>query len=271
MEGNNTYHEGMEELNLPQSLGGNPFAVPPNYFEDLAENIRAQAKITGMNLQENAFSVPDDYFQNVTATLIATAKIENKIGQHKNGGMEQPKDYFNDLSARIKAQVNLDTLAGQETFHVPTGYFDQLTENMQAKVAEEKLRDKVSTPGFTTPDGYFEKLTKTLQDKTTTAPQKETPIRQLPIQRWIRYAAAACVATVLGVASYQAIAPQAEEVKQTEQLAGVSDKEILNYLSYAMDSNDLMYVMESIYQPNEEEVGLSVDKEDIEDYLKYML
>jgi len=270
MEGNNTYHEGMEELNLPQLLGGNPFTVPPNYFDTLGQQIQAQAKIERTNLKKNTFSVPDDYFQNVNATLIATAKLENKIKPQQNGGMELPSDYFIDLSARIKAQVSFDSIAQQESFTVPPAYFDHLTENIQAKVAEEKLRDKVSTTGFTTPAGYFEKLTKTLQE-TTTVVNKETPIRSLNIQRWVRYAAAACVATVLGIASYQAIAPQAEEVKQTERLANVSDKEILNYLSYAMDSNDLMYVMESIYQPDEEEVGLSVDKEDIEDYLKYML
>ena len=272
MEGHNTYHEDMEELNLPQSLGANPFTVPENYFEELTQNIKGQVKITGRNLQENPFSVPNDYFQNANETLIATARIKNKIEQQQNGGMQLPTDYFNDLSARIKAQVSIDTKAQKETFSVPTGYFNQLTTDIQGSIAQEKLREQVSTTGFTTPSDYFEQLTKKLQDQTTTTAQQDKPVRMLSIQRWIRYAAAACVATVLGLASYHAIAPQAEEVKQTEQLAGVSDAEILNYLAYTMDSNDLIYVMESLYQPKgEEEVGLSVDKEDIEDYLKYML
>ena len=272
MEGNNTYYEGMEELNLPQSLGANPFTVPKNYFEDLTQQLQAQAKITGKNLQENTFSVPNDYFQNVTETLIATVAIENKIGQGQDQGMQVPTDYFNDLATRIKTQVKIDAPAQKEAFNVPAGYFDQLTTDIQGRIAEEKLREQASTTGFSTPSDYFEQLTQKLQHQTTTTAQQDKPVRMLSIQRWIRYAAAASVATVLGLASYYAIAPQAEELNQQEQLAGVSDKEILNYLAYTMDSNDLIYVMESIYQPKEEEeVGLSVDKEDIEDYLKYML
>ncbi|WP_435579447.1 hypothetical protein [Gilvibacter sp.] len=44
-------------------------------------------------------------------------------------------------------------------YGIPEGYFEGFEASVQARIAEEELRELVTTPGFVTPDGYFETLT----------------------------------------------------------------------------------------------------------------
>ncbi|SMG20258.1 hypothetical protein [Sphingobacterium psychroaquaticum] len=273
MKENNTYHDDMEDLNLPDVMRVNPFAVPLEYFADLSQKINSQVQLEKLrDGAASSFTVPENYFQNLEQQILSTVKLDKQIGSHTSDGFSVPEDYFDTLSASIRVQVKFDNLLPAESFTVPTGYFDELENNIHGQVREAALRDRVQETGFSMPNGYLENLTKEIKAKTS-APQVTTPVRRLNFQKWVQYAAAACVATVLGVTSYQAIVTEdPQTVAAQAPLQQVSDAEILNYLAYSMDSNDLMYVMKSIYQPkDEEEIGKNVDKDDIEDYLKYML
>lgn len=271
MKETNTYHEGMEDLNLPQSLRVNPFSVPADYFEGLAAKTNAHALFDKINQDKPSFSVPTNYFDNLSQTLLAQVSLVSKVIPLENAGMNVPQNYFEQLSASITSQTKLDDLHAENTHTVPDNYFETLGQQIQHRIEEEKLRERIAVTGFTTPEGYFESLTKSINAEIQ-QPEKIIKLPQRAFQRWIQYVAAACVTMLLGIGSYYAINTAEQKPAELEQLAAVSDEEILNYLAYSMDCNDLMYVMEAIYQPkDEEEVVKHVDKDDIKDYLKYML
>lgn len=271
MKETNTYHEGMGDLNLPESLRVNPFSIPPDYFEGLTARTNAYALFAHSDPAQPSFEVPANYFVNLSETILAQVKLAKGNTLQENAGMDLPPNYFEALRTSILAQKNLADLQEPAAQTVPVNYFETLNNQIQHRIQEEKLKDKVAVTGFTTAEGYFETLTTSITAKTK-AEAKVINFPQRGFQRWIQYAAAACVTTILSVGSYYAVSTKDQPALQQEQLATVSDAEILNYLAYSMDSNDLMYVMEAIYQPSdEEEVVKHVDKDDIKDYLKYML
>lgn len=271
MKETNTYHEGMDDLNLPESLRVNPFSIPSDYFEGLTANIKAHVRFDAIDHDKASFSVPSNYFDNLSETIHAQVNIAVRFDQEENTSMAVPANYFEQLTASIQSQAKLASLQDNEPLTVPSNYFETLSAQVQHRIQEEKLKDKVVLTGFTTEEGYFDSLSTSITARIK-QPEKVINFPQPRFQKWIQYAAAACVTTFLGVGSYYAVNSQDQQPVQQEQLASVSDAEILNYLAYSMDSNDLMYVMESIYQPNdEEEVVKHVDEDDIKDYLKYML
>src|SRR5690606_41944146 len=98
--------------------------------------------------------------------------------------------------------------------------------------------------------------------------------RVLSIDRWIRYAAAACVGAVLGTASYNAVLNQEEHIELNIEahLASIPEQDIIHDLASSRDSDDILYITEYLYQPEESEgVGSHIKEDDIEDYLNYML
>lgn len=66
MKENNTYHEGMEANNLPDSLRVNPFDVPEGYFKDLHESLISQVKLESLQ-------------KKISMYLLAILKNFNKI------------------------------------------------------------------------------------------------------------------------------------------------------------------------------------------------
>lgn len=275
MKENNTYHEGMEGANLPESLRVNPFSVPTDYFETLTSTITAQIGLEGKVPPEaQTFSVPDAYFGQLTERI--TAQVAFAKPDEEAQSWSTPEGYFETLQDTIQSRIKVETIAQQESFVAPTGYFESLGERIQGKVFEDNLRSTVAVDGFTAPTLYFEKLTANISAKVK-ATSAETvvedkPVRRMYAQRWIQYAAAACVATVLGTASYNAVIEH-NEVDVTEtHLAAIEEEEIVNYLTSSKGNDDLLYIMEYIYQPAESEgVCSKIKEDDIEDYLNYTL
>ncbi|TDS11034.1 hypothetical protein [Sphingobacterium paludis] len=279
MKENNTYHDGMEGLNLPESLRVNPFSVPTSYFDELSSKISAQIGLEGKVPPEiQPFFVPDDYFPNLTDNITAQVRFANP--EEEADTWTTPTGYFETLQERIQSRIKVESADREkDDFNVPTGYFESLTDRVQTKIFEENLRQAVSTDGYSTPPLYFEKLTATLtaniKDTSVDLRVEDKPVRRLNPQRWIQYAAAACVAAVLGTASYNAVMDH-DQVNATEtHLASISEDEIINYLSSSNNSDDLVYIMEYISQPIEtiesEGVCSKIKENDIEDYLNYML
>src|SRR5690606_13579337 len=278
MKENNTYHEGMDGLNVPESCRLNPFVVPENYFDGLSSSIHAQVGLEkNVGVERHGFTVPEDYFDLLNTRITAQIRLESQLS--KAEPWEVPAGYFAALTSNIQQQTRLERIlpSGQELPSPPVDYFDHLPDRIQARIFEEKLKSNIPAAGFAVPDQYFDGLTSSIISKTS--PEHEKPkepvvIRSLRIDQWIRYAAAACVATVLGTASYNAVLNQEEQNEDNIEahLASIPEQEIINYLASSNDSDDILYITEYVYQPEESEgVGSHIKEDDIEDYLNYML
>lgn len=271
MKEDNTYYDEMDGLNLPGSLRVNPFVVPENYFEQLSSSVLSQIRLQQLSDPEKkAFSVPDTYFSQLTAHIQLHLKME-QYKKTEHTAWNVPKGYFEGLSRNIISQARIET-ARTEEFDVPSGYFESLSEHMQTKVFEEQLKEKISTDGFTVPVSHVDTLKEKIIATTVGKEAQKTKVRKLNFNMGIRYAAAACVAMVLGIVSYNSLnkGPQANLIESP--LASIPEEQIINYLSASNNSDDIIYIMEYIYQPNGSEgICSQIEENDIEDYLNYML
>ncbi|WP_437922357.1 hypothetical protein [Sphingobacterium sp. LRF_L2] len=310
MKENNTYHEEWDDLNLPESFRVNPFlvpnqyfevleneilaqirlensvvpttssfSVPDNYFESLDQNIIAQIHLENLSsAAELPFTVPDQYFSNLTTQLKSHMQLDKQMGDQKFGSI--PLGYFEDMTEKIQSAVKIETYASREEgLVVPSDYFEDMSSRINAKIFEDNLKETLSTDGFTAPAHYFENLSDQIKgrilasDATIQQPKTEpATIRRLNLRTWVRYVAAACVATVLGTVSYNVVTEQKDTNTTASHLQEIPEQEIINYLASSHNSDDMLYIMEYIYEPEESEgVGSQVKKDDIEDYLNYML
>lgn len=311
MKENNTYYENLGDNQLPNSLRVNPFIVPENYFEKLAERSLFFAKLdqisdTGkiglstpkgfFEQQESqllgqikieqfkdaeTFSVPDQYFDQMSDQILAQVKIDG-IKELENE--EVPTGYFDDLTARILNRIEEEELTleiAEPGFTVPEGYFEQADDQIMASIYTEELKTQVQTEGFEVPAGYFDQMSAAILDKVQDKKVIQLPSRDESktsdsrkkgkVYAWLTSAAAACVAAVIGVSVYNADNNHPMEAEQLS-LNEIPEEEIINYLSNYSDASDLEYYAEYIYQPEESKgVGSGIDEDVLEDYLNYTL
>lgn len=277
MKENHTYHvHDSEGWNLPEALRVTPFAVPTGYFNSLSEQLIAEVKL--QNQKPNflaAFTIPDQYFENLTVNLQAQVAWDTEELAQSNAAMAIPTGYFEQLTGQIQQQIKLDQRPQSLANQVPEGYFDGLSDSIQHKIAELQLKEQVQEEGFDVPDSYFESLSAKITARVASDLEQpillETPVRRLGFQRWVQYAAAASVAAILSVSAFQAIT-DTTNVSNQQTLAAIPEDQLINYLASSSDAEDLLYFSEYIYQPSASEgVGLSIQDQDIEDYLNYTL
>jgi hypothetical protein len=274
MKENNTYHEGMEANNLPDSLRVNPFDVPKDYFKDLNESLIAQVKLESS--PKEIRDVPVGYFEKLQQNILGKVAEEKLKDQIKTDGFSHPDDYFSSLQNNILLKVTEDNLKSkvtQDGFETPSLYFNEFNEQIAAKIITDNLKQVVITDGFEAPNKYFEsltaKITKSIHAGLPSDLPAEVPIHS--IQRkipWNKYAVAASLVAILGIGSYFGFQNSTQEQKN---LTHVSDQEIINYLAQTGNSDDLLYVAK--YIDDEDIVGTNgkIKDKDIEDYLKYTL
>jgi len=311
MKENNTYYENLGDNKLPNSLRVNPFIVPENYFEKLAERslffakldqisdtgkiglsiakgffeqqesqLLGQIKIEQYKNAEN-FKVPDQYFDQLSNQILAQVHID---GVKKLEEEEVPKGYFDNLTARILNRIEEEELSleiAEPGFTAPEGYFEQADDQIMASIYTEELKSKVETEGFEVPSGYFEQMSNAILEKVQDKKVILMPSRDESktsdsrkrgkVYAWFTSAAAACIAAVIGVSVYNTDNNQ-PLVTEKMSLNDIPEEEIINYLSNYSDASDLEYYAEYIYQPEESKgVGSGIDKEVLEDYLNYKL
>ncbi|HLT89118.1 MAG TPA: hypothetical protein VKZ57_16145 [Sphingobacterium sp.] len=272
MKEDNTYYDGMDGLNLPGSLRVNPFVVPENYFDKLSSSILSQARVGRLSKTEKmGFIVPESYFSQLTGNIQLHIKMEQyKDAAH--GGWDVPKGYFEDLSEKVLFQTKLEAVAKQKEFDVPMGYFENLSDRIQTKIFEDKLKEQVPADGFTVPEDYTGMLKDKIVAQTAGKERQKTIVRRLNFNKWIQYVAAACVAVVIGIASYNSINNGTQASFSESHLSSIPDDEIINYLSALNDSHDILYIMDCINHSHDAEgVCTHVKENDIEDYLNYAL
>ena len=103
MKENNTYDEGMEANNLPDSLRVNPFDVPEGYFKDLHESLISQVKLE--SLQKKNLDVPVGYFEKLQQNILSKVSEEKLKDQVKTDGFSHPDHYFSSLQNDILIKV----------------------------------------------------------------------------------------------------------------------------------------------------------------------
>jgi hypothetical protein len=276
MKENNTYHEGMETNNLPDSLRVNPFVVPKNYFNGLNEAITSQIKLESSHKKDLA--VPLGYFEKLQENILIKIAEEKLRDQIQTDGFGHPDDYFSSLQNDILLKVSenkLKSIVTQDGFQTPSLYFSEFNDQISAKIITENLKHVVPTDGFEAPNSYFETLTttitKTIHVESASDLPTEDNIRFIKKKiSWSKYAIAASLIGILGIGSYFVI--QSSSLQQEQKnLSHVSDQEIINYLAQTGNGDDLLYVAKYIDEKDIVGTNGKIKDEDIEDYLKYTL
>ena len=94
------------------------------------------------------------YHDGLEPTNLPASLRENPFGV--------PENYFNDLESKIITQVKLIECKDESIFEVPEGYFDNLSDAIMCKIAEDNLKNQVSSDGFEIPSQYTSELTSTI-------------------------------------------------------------------------------------------------------------
>ncbi|TKB98894.1 hypothetical protein [Pedobacter cryophilus] len=167
------------------------------------------------------------------------APLLNSI--EKSNSFSMPDGYFENLSENIINQISLENLASKSSaFKTPHSYFENFESQLFSKIALEDKKEEFTKndAGFKTPINYFEISKKQLN--TNTKKQKQAKILTLNL---IRFAAAACIllTTTLGIYF---------NVQRTNsinyQLSKVSDEDIETYLKQNTDATDVPLILENL-------------------------
>lgn len=192
-------------------MGKNPYRVPVNYFMQSEEGIliglrhgeESAYSLPDQLRDTNPFLVPSQYFDTLAERLLAINKnLDDSIPQldaNRSTGFSLPADYFQKLETRIATRLNSEEddleleLAGLNTksaFVLPVGYFDSLSDRIISNLNEGEsstiLEGIGKNAGFLTPANYFEELPELIEAKIMAAEVGEQPseknVRQLPTQ-----------------------------------------------------------------------------------------
>lgn len=235
-----------------------PYAVPQGYFDNLAGKVMAKIKAQNTEVYKEAEDV---------AFLLKT------IGRQMPYGL--PQGYFEGLAGNVITKINaaqnaeifeevdeasplLNTIGKQMPYSVPLGYFDGLAGNITTKIKAQQNREVfeeleqiaplLNTIGkqmpYRVPQGYFNTLVTTINAQTTTVEVEveETGAKIITMNAgsktgWVKWAAAACAAVLIGVGGFfynrqqPAVTTGEKSVSVEKMLASVSAGDINDYLN----------------------------------------
>ncbi|WP_028295476.1 hypothetical protein [Olivibacter sitiensis] len=181
-----------------------------------------------------------------------------------------PTGYFDSLTNRINTRIQVNE-AVKESFVVPENYFTGLSEDIHTRIAEFELKSEVPSIDYEVPNDYFDSLSSRIQSKIaeeSTQPKDGGAV--IPIGRrkkfplFYRYAAAACLFLGIGTITYNRLYHEASLQERIEQ---VSDSDIITYLDYYAQLDDMEYLLESMGEEDLILESTSFSREEIEDYL----
>ncbi len=151
----------------------------------------------------------------------------------------------------------------EENFNLPEGYFNNLAENIRVNVFIADLKENNLDTGFTVPINYFETLRNKLSETSKVSNQQTyNPQTKILKLNFIKYAAAACILIVCGLAIYLNVAKN----NLQNQLANLPNEDLELYLQNNTNSTDLLLIIENV-----NEINVNVDKnistQEINEYL----
>ncbi|MBP6686722.1 MAG: hypothetical protein KA160_02600 [Lacibacter sp.] len=212
-----------------------------------------------------------------------------------------PEVYFDTLSSVIMARIAaggheenslLQVADKQMPQDIPASYFDTLSENILNKIKtqpEQTATDELATLSsllagisknnvYEVPAGYFDSLADTSTEKI----KQETKVVSIFSRKLIlRFASAAVVFTMIAFGINLAMKQQStsaafaiagvDPIKTQKQfnneLAGLSDDAIVNYLKLTADAKDIEKINESIDQTKLPEETDYMDEEFLESFM----
>ncbi|WP_026903970.1 hypothetical protein [Pedobacter glucosidilyticus] len=145
------------------------------------------------------------------------------------------KNYFNQLQEGILAQIKLSAI-NKADFSIPETYQENLTQKLLSEVKLAGLKQE-SSDLFKVPTHYFEVLEEQIISRSV---DKKTKIFKLNI---IKYASAAVVLLAISFGIYLNY-PDNQTVDH--QLSTIPDEEIINYLKFHSDANDVNLMIENL-------------------------
>lgn len=253
----NTYDDNLEGGKLPDFSAVNPFTVPSDYFEEAAAQIKSICKLPHIDHDAHPAddTLPNTYFDDLTTQIKLRISLDDILSDNKNLGFDVPTNYFLDAQEEIISTVKLHRIlpvALEDGFAVDRNYFDSLSARITQRIA--------------------------IEDQDNEKPSAPTPV--VSIQRWMKYTAAASLLFVLSMGAYfglnseQEVAPAAQTVAVEASLSEISDDELMNYLAYDNDHDELQYYVDYLYENDEdqdEEACSKLEDKDLEAYIKHML
>ena len=116
--------------------------------------------------KNNPFAVPSGYFEEAGQRILFAIKLDELKTSNPAQGLTVPENYFDNLTANIQSRIAIETYAdaGQPGFAVPQNYFEQLTGNIQSRINIEAAAG-ADAESFTVPSGYFDNLTANIQSR----------------------------------------------------------------------------------------------------------
>lgn len=175
-----------------------------------------------------------------------------------------PSGYFEVLSYNLKSRALVESMHIDDNngFIVPPKYFEELSSRIENSVSVENIRTLALSEGFTVPEGYFAELSGQINSKLEESSKRATPVRRL-LTSWVSYAAAACITVMIASGIYF----NSNSYKFNQQLSGVPDQEILNYLQVYSTAGDTPFIIENLNTDQLEAVTQDVSSEELELYI----
>lgn len=176
-----------------------------------------------------------------------------------------PSGYFEELSENLNYMVRIESLraGGPDGFIIPENYFEELASRIEDRVSVENIKALAPSEGFTLPEGYFAGLSERINTRVKeSSTQQNTPVRRLFTSR-AGYAAAACITVMIATGIYF----NSDTHNFNEQLSEVPDEEIINYLQAHSTAGDTPFIIENLNPEELEQVNPEVSADELELYI----
>lgn len=135
-----------------------------------------------------------------------------------------PDTYFNELPSHINQAVFLGGLMQKENqgFIIPQNYFEDLTGQIENRIAEDRIHELIKEDGFKVPSNYFDKLKADILNQTS---QKKAQPKVMKLWRtdMMKYASAACFILIAASGLY---INQLNNLKQARK-AEIANEQVL--------------------------------------------
>jgi hypothetical protein len=193
----------------------------------------------------NPFTVPAGYFSDLGDRIVAFKNLDELKNKGSFGDFTVPDNYFEELTGNIQSRIAVESALDTTDlgFTVPDGYFDNLQEQIGSRIfVEEALNEPAGQ--FAVPEGYFDKLSANILDKTVNqgAVKNRGIVRRLYTSTAFKYATAACFALALsGGILLSELTSSVVEHKGTflhKELSNIPVDDIKSYLQLNLDPSD---------------------------------
>jgi hypothetical protein len=175
-----------------------------------------------------------------------------------------PSGYFEELSDNLKNRALVESMRfnAKNGFTVPQTYFEDLSFRIENRISVENLRTLAPAEGFALPEGYFAELSARIVSRVEDSSERKTPIRRL-LTSWVSYAAAACITAMIATGIYLS----SDSYDFNQQLSEIPEQEILNYLQAYSTAGDTPFIIENLNSDQLESVTPDVSAEELELYI----